>query len=92
MTPKWKRVTSSILIGSLSQSARAQAVRAAAIAEHIEQFRAEQEAAHRRVGISGADFDREWPRLLRAHQIAEAERDPLASEKQRIRALGDYTM
>jgi len=72
------------------QAARAQAVRDAATAAHIERFKVEQRESFARVGLSNADFVREWPAILRSHQLAEAERDPLADEKARLLASGDY--
>jgi len=71
---------------------RMQQVRDQHIAAQTEALKAETRAAYARVGISGAAFDRAWPAILRDHQVAAANADPLESEKQRLRTQADYTM
>ncbi len=75
-----------------AQADRKQARHHAAVAAHIEQFRAAQEAAYARAGVGPAEFRALWPQLLRDHQVAAANADPLEDEKTRLRTQANYSM
>ena len=75
-----------------AQDAKKQAAETERIAARIATLKAEKRAAFAHVGMTDFEFEKMWPHLLRDHQIAEAERDPLEGEKERLRAGGLYTM